>query len=57
MDPARSAHQFFAKMKGVKGWKTMAVGKLCQKVQVSALPELYGKRVSEATKICKAAGM
>nr|WJZ50374.1 GH184 muramidase [Trichocladium asperum] len=57
MDPARSAGQFFAKMKGVSGWKTMAVGKLCQKVQVSAYPDRYAQQVSKATKICAAAGL
>lgn len=57
MDAARSAGQFFKKMKGIKGWKTMAVGPLCQKVQVSAVPSAYAKRVAEATKICKAAGL
>ncbi|KAK3307851.1 uncharacterized protein B0T15DRAFT_86811 [Chaetomium strumarium] len=57
MDPAKSAGQFFKKMKGVSGWKTMAVGKLCQKVQVSAYPDRYAKRVAEATKICSAGGL
>ncbi|KXX76319.1 Uncharacterized protein YraI [Madurella mycetomatis] len=57
MDPARSAGQFFAKMKKVKGWKTMAVGKLCQKVQVSAYPDRYAKQVSKAAKICAAGGL
>nr|8B2H_A Chain A, SH3b domain-containing protein [Thermothielavioides terrestris] len=57
MDPARSAAQFFAKMKGIKGWQSMAVGTLCQKVQGSAYPDRYAKRVSEATKICQAGGL
>jgi hypothetical protein len=57
MDPAKSAAQFFKKMKAVSGWKTMAVGKLCQKVQVSAYPDRYAQRVAEATKICSAGGL
>jgi hypothetical protein len=57
MDPAKSAGQFFAKMKKVSGWQTMEVGKLCQKVQVSAYPDRYEKRVSEAGKICAAGGL
>lgn len=57
MDAARSAGQFFAKMKGISGWKTMNVGKLCQKVQGSAYPDRYAKRVAEAVKICKAGGL
>ncbi|KAK3896787.1 hypothetical protein C8A05DRAFT_39664 [Staphylotrichum tortipilum] len=57
MDAARSAAQFFAKMKNVSGWKTMAVGKLCQKVQVSAYPDRYAAQVSKATKICAAGGL
>ncbi|KAL2186096.1 hypothetical protein L209DRAFT_754660 [Thermothelomyces heterothallicus CBS 203.75] len=57
MDPARSAAQFLAKMKKVSGWQTMDVGKLCQKVQASAVPDAYGKRVAEATEICEAGGM
>ncbi|EAW15359.1 uncharacterized protein ACLA_060270 [Aspergillus clavatus NRRL 1] len=57
MDPARSAAQFFAKMKNISGWKTMNVGKLCQKVQVSAYPDRYAQRVSAAEKICAAGGL
>lgn len=57
MDAARSAAQFFAKMKNISGWKTMAVGKLCQKVQVSAYPDRYAAQVSKATKICAAGGL
>lgn len=56
MDAALSARQFFKKMKGIKGWKSMAVGKLCQKVQVSAYPDRYAAKVSQASKICKAGG-
>ncbi|RHZ62009.1 uncharacterized protein CDV56_107204 [Aspergillus thermomutatus] len=57
MDPARSAAQFFAKMKNISGWKTMDVGKLCQKVQVSAYPDRYAQRVPAAEKICAAGGL
>nr|WJZ50371.1 GH184 muramidase [Aspergillus niveus] len=57
MDPARSAAQFFAKMKNISGWKTMDVGKLCQKVQVSAYPDRYAERVPAAEKICSAGGL
>jgi hypothetical protein len=32
MDPAKSAGQFFEKMKGISGWETMNVGDLCQEV-------------------------
>ncbi|KAF7712227.1 Uncharacterized protein PECH_003816 [Penicillium ucsense] len=57
MDAARSAAQFFAKMKSISGWQTMAVGTLCQKVQVSAYPDRYAARVTEAQNICKAGGI
>ncbi|KAJ5114836.1 hypothetical protein NUU61_000595 [Penicillium alfredii] len=57
MDPAKSAAQFFKKMAGVDGWKSMSVGKLCQTVQGSAYPSRYEKRVDEAEKICKAGGL
>jgi hypothetical protein len=56
MDPAGSAAQFFAIMKGIKGWKTMNVGTLCQKVQKSACPSCYSKHVAAAKKICAADG-
>jgi len=36
MDAAKSAAQFFKKMKAISGWQTMDVGKLCQEAQVSA---------------------
>ncbi|QKX63155.1 uncharacterized protein TRUGW13939_10324 [Talaromyces rugulosus] len=54
MDPAKSAAQFFAKMKGVSGWKTMNVGDLCQKVQGSAYPTRYNQHLSAAKAICSA---
>jgi hypothetical protein len=57
MDAAKSAAQFFKQMKNVKGWKSMEVGKLCQKVQVSAYPSRYTERVAEAKKICAAGGL
>jgi hypothetical protein len=57
MDPTRSAAQFFAKMKAIPGWQTMDVGKLCQKVQVSAIPEQYNnKGLPIATPVCDAGG-
>lgn len=57
MDAACSAGQFFAEMKRVKGWQTMAVGTLCQRVQRSAYPDRYNKFVPTATKVCKAGGL
>ncbi|QPG93591.1 hypothetical protein C2857_001068 [Epichloe festucae Fl1] len=57
MDAGCSAGQFFADMKRVNGWKTMAVGTLCQKVQRSAYPDRYARRVGEAAKICAAGGL
>jgi hypothetical protein len=57
MDAAKSAGQFFKRMKGVSGWKSMAVGTLCQQVQGSAYPTRYGEHVSEAENICKAGGI
>jgi hypothetical protein len=57
MDPSGSAKLFLDKMVGVSGWKTMAVGTLCQKVQVSAYPDRYAERVAEAKKICSAGGL
>lgn len=58
MDPAKSAHLFFKKMKNVKNWKkaktAKQIGAIAQKVQVSAFPDRYAKHVGEAAKICKA---
>lgn len=57
MDAGKSAGQFYEKMKGISGWKSMDVGKLCQKVQGSAYPSRYAEQVSKAAKICKAGGL
>lgn len=57
MDAGCSAGQFYKEMKRVSGWKTMAVGTLCQKVQRSAYPDRYAKQVGAAKKICKAGGL
>ncbi|EFZ01806.1 hypothetical protein X797_004422 [Metarhizium robertsii] len=57
MDAACSAGQFFTEMKRVKGWQTMAVGTLCQRVQRSAYPDRYNKFVPTAAKVCKAGGL
>jgi hypothetical protein len=57
MDAACSASQFISEMKKVSGWKTMAVGTLCQKVQRSAYPDRYFKLVGLATQVCKAGGL
>lgn len=57
MSPAGSAGQFFAEMKKISGWRTMAVGTLCQKVQRSAYPDRYAKQVGLATNVCKAGGL
>ena len=54
MDPAKSAAQFFAIMKGISGWQTMNVGTLCQKVQRSAYPDRYEENVPAAQSICSA---
>ncbi|KAH8696632.1 hypothetical protein BGW36DRAFT_321998 [Talaromyces proteolyticus] len=54
MDPAKSAAQFFAKMKEVSGWRSMNVGELCQKVQGSAYPTRYEQHLSAAEAICSA---
>jgi len=53
MDAAKSAAQFFKKMKAISGWQTMDVGKLCQKVQVSAFPTAYNEKgLPVAKKVC-----
>ncbi|KAL2807748.1 hypothetical protein BJX63DRAFT_440015 [Aspergillus granulosus] len=57
MDPAGSAEMFLDKMMGISGWEDMAVGTLCQKVQVSAYPDRYAERVAEAQEICAAGGL
>ncbi|KAK2612610.1 hypothetical protein QQS21_001382 [Conoideocrella luteorostrata] len=57
MDAGCSAGQFFTEMKRIKGWQKIPVGKLCQKVQRSAYPDRYNKRVGEATKVCAAGGL
>ncbi|KAJ5698450.1 hypothetical protein N7462_000455 [Penicillium macrosclerotiorum] len=57
MDAGKSAAQFYKKMQGISGWKTMDVGTLCQKVQGSAYPTRYAERVAEAEKICTAGGL
>ncbi|CEJ91537.1 hypothetical protein VHEMI07239 [[Torrubiella] hemipterigena] len=51
-----SAGLFLAKMAGISGWQTMDVATLCQKVQVSAVPDAYKKYTSQAGTICSAAG-
>ena len=56
MDPAGSAELFYNKMRGIKGWQTMDVGELCQKVQVSAYPTRYNENLPLAKKICGADG-
>ncbi|KAL7918591.1 hypothetical protein ACQKWADRAFT_303717 [Trichoderma austrokoningii] len=57
MDAACSAGLFYAEMKKINGWETMAVGTLCQKVQRSAFPDRYAKQVGLATNVCKAGGL
>lgn len=57
MGAACSAGQFFAEMKRIKGWQTMAVGTLCQKIQRTAYPDRYAKQVGLATVVCKAGGL
>ena len=56
MSPKLAAEQFIAKVLKIKGWKTMDVGRLDQKVQVSAYPDRYEKNVAQAHKICAAGG-
>ncbi|KAF3384370.1 hypothetical protein F1880_002065 [Penicillium rolfsii] len=57
MDATKSAAQFFKNMKNISGWKSMAVGALCQEVQGSAYPSRYAERVAEAESICNAGGI
>lgn len=57
MDAGCSAGQFITEMKKVKGWQTMDVGTLCQKVQRSAFPDRYAKQVPTANKVCAAGGL
>ncbi|KAK3181459.1 hypothetical protein K4F52_007169 [Lecanicillium sp. MT-2017a] len=57
MDAACSAGQFLGKMAGISGWETMDVARLCQKVQVSAVPDAYKKYTGQAATICSAAGL
>lgn len=58
MDPAKSAHLFFKKMRTVSNWKQATtnrkIGVVSQRVQGSAFPDRYEKHVEEAAKICKA---
>ena len=52
-----SGGQFFSEIVKISGWKTMAVGTLCQKVQRSAYPDRYNSFVPTAEKVCKAGGL
>jgi hypothetical protein len=54
MKAACSTSLFFKEMKKISGYKTMNVPKLCQKVQKSAVPSAYQKKLAAAVKICKA---
>jgi hypothetical protein len=49
-----SARQFFRAMMAVKGWKTMDVATLCQRVQSSTYPTAYTKHTATAAEVCKA---
>ena len=49
-----SADLFLDVMKSVKGWQTMDVATLCQKVQRSAEPTAYRKFTGMAASVCKA---
>ncbi|KAE9377382.1 hypothetical protein N431DRAFT_453730 [Stipitochalara longipes BDJ] len=53
MQAACSAGQFFNGMKAIRGWQTMDVATLCQKVQKSAYPDAYRKYTTLAAAICK----
>lgn len=49
-----SAGLFFNGMKAIKGWQTMDIATLCQKVQRSAYPTAYRKYTGTAASVCKA---
>ncbi|PNY26206.1 Uncharacterized protein TCAP_03861 [Tolypocladium capitatum] len=49
-----SAGQFLNGMKAVKGWQTMDIATLCQRVQGSAFPAAYRKYTGMATNVCRA---
>ena len=57
MDAACSGGLFLQKMAGISGWQSMDVAVLCQKVQVSAVPDAYRKYTGQASTICSAAGL
>ncbi|KHO00416.1 uncharacterized protein MAM_01194 [Metarhizium album ARSEF 1941] len=57
MDAGCSAGQFFARIKGVSGWHTMATGTLSQTVQQSSYPGRYGAQARAAAAICAAGGL
>lgn len=57
MNAGCSAGQFFRNMKAIKGWQTMDIGILCQRVQRSAYPDRYRTNTAKAAKICAAGGM
>jgi hypothetical protein len=57
LDPAWATNEFLKKMIREypdDSWKTAPVGEVCQKVQVSALPDKYAVQVGDATKIVDA---
>jgi len=48
MDPVFQAQKFYDKMLGIANWEQMDYGVVAQRVQVSAVPTAYAKRVAEA---------
>lgn len=56
MTPAASAKMFFAKLQGFD-YKSMDPGAAAQKVQVSAFPDRYGKKMAEAERLLSSTGV
>ena len=63
MDPEKSAHLFFEKMKKISGWETMDVAQLCRAIQKPEDAGYIGKILSfqesegSPEAICRAGGM
>lgn len=53
-DPAKAAVDFLAALKRIPGWKSLDPGVAAQRVQRSAHPERYGRRMAQAEAIVAA---
>jgi len=51
MDPVYSSNKFFDKLLAIPNWRELDPGAAAQRVQISAYPDRYGQRMSDAVSI------